>query len=150
MLESIFTLKAWFIKILALFLVFFEPAQQTAYLLLFLIFMDATTSLWLKIRGKENINVKSFLSKVMQDVTLFFIFLLSIHYFQVAFLQETFTAFKLLASIPIFALLSQIIVNIEKLTGLAIATKTTEILNSMFQSLSAKIITKKDDEKPTL
>lgn len=128
-----------------LFIVFFEPASGVVFLLLFLIVVDAITTLWIKIRNKEKINVKSFLMKLMQDITLFFIYILTIHYFQLAYLQETFTAFRLLAGIPIIALLSQIIVNIEGLTGIAIATKAKEQLNSMFSSMFRKVVLDKDE-----
>ncbi|MBE9598734.1 hypothetical protein [Pedobacter sp. MC2016-24] len=141
-IEHLFSLKLWVIKIVMLFIVFFEPASGVAFLLLFLIVVDAITTLWIKIRNKEKINVKSFLMKLMQDITLFFIYILTIHYFQVAYLQETFTAFRLLAGIPIIALVSGIIINIEALTGVQIATKAKEILNSIFSSLAKKAVSK--------
>ncbi|SDJ96538.1 hypothetical protein SAMN04487898_105169 [Pedobacter sp. ok626] len=145
MLDQFFSLKLWFFKLLTLFLVFFEPAKESALLLLFLIVVDAATGIWIKIKSSEKINVKSFLMKVMQDVTLFFIYILTIHYFQVSYLKETFTAFKLLAGIPIIALLSQIIVNVESLTGVQIATKAKNMLNDIFNALTKKAIPKSDD-----
>lgn len=138
LIENFFTLKLWFLKLVMLFVVWFEPAKESAFLLLFLILTDGITSIWVKIKNKEKINVKSFLKKNMQDITLFFLYILTIHYFQVSYLKETFTAFKLLAGIPIIALLSQIIVNIESLTGIQIATKAKDILNQVFNSLIKK------------
>jgi len=83
----------------------------------------------------------------MQDITLFFLYILTIHYFQVSYLKETFTAFKLLAGIPIIALLSQTIVNIESLTGIAIATKAKEVLNQIFNALTNKSGVKPDEKE---
>jgi|GEM_PF-1141977 hypothetical protein len=147
MLEHFFSLKLWFLKLLTLFFVFFEPATESAFLLLFLIIVDAITSIWIKIKGSEKINVKTFLIKLMQDITLFFLYILTIHYFQVSFLKQTFFAFQLLASIPIIALLSQIIVNIESLTGIAIATKAKEVLNSVFNAITKKSGIKSDEKE---
>lgn len=124
----------------------YPPAKESAFLLLFLIICDACTTLWVKLKLKERINVKTFLMKVMQDITLFFIYILTIHYFQIAYLKETFTAFKLLAGIPIVALLSQIIVNIEALTGIQIATKAKDMLNNIFNSLVKKGIRRDESE----
>lgn len=146
MLDHFFSLKLWFLKLLTLFLVFFEPAKESALLLLFLIVVDAITSIWIKLKVNEKINVKGFCIKLMQDITLFFIYILTIHYFQVSYLKETFTAFKLLAGIPIIALLSQIIVNVEVLTGIQIATKAKSMLNDMFNSMTKKGIPKSDGE----
>jgi hypothetical protein len=145
MLEHFFNLKLWFIKLLMVFIIWFEPAKESAFLLLFLIICDGFTTLWVKLKLKERFNLKSFLTKIMQDVTLFFLYILTIHYFQVSYLKETFTAFKLLAGIPIVALLSQIIVNIESLTGIQIATKAKNILNDIFTSLTKKAIPKENE-----
>lgn len=147
LIENFFTLKLWFLKLVMLFVVWFEPAKESAFLLLFLIVTDGITSIWLKIKNKEKINVKTFLKKNMQDITLFFLYILTIHYFQVSYLKETFTAFKLLAGIPIIALLSQIIVNIESLTGIQIATKAKDILNQVFNSLTKRTIPQDEVEK---
>lgn len=151
MINQLFNLKLWVLKLIAIFIIFFEPAKESALLLLFLIVVDAITTVWIKIRNAEKINVKSFLKKCMQDITLFFLYILTIHYFQIAYLKETFTAFKLLAGIPIIALLSQIIVNIESLTGIKIATKAKEILNNIFNGLTKKSIMEEsdDDNKPS-
>ncbi len=147
LIENFFTLKLWFLKLVMLFVVWFEPAKESAFLLLFLILTDGITSIWVRIKNKEKINVKSFLKKNMQDITLFFLYILTIHYFQVSYLKETFTAFKLLAGIPIIALLSQTIVNIESLTGIAIATKAKEVLNQIFNALTNKSGVKPDEKE---
>ncbi|WP_449435038.1 hypothetical protein [Pedobacter steynii] len=149
LIENFFTLKLWVFKVIMLFVVWFEPAKESAFLLLFLLVTDAITTLWVKLKAKEKINVKSFLKKNMQDITLFFLYILTIHYFQVSYLKETFTAFKLLAGIPIIALLSQIIVNIESLTGIQIATKAKDVLNQVFNSLTKKSVGKDEvNENP--
>lgn len=141
-LEHLFSFKLWFLKLLTLFFIFFEPAKESALLLLFLIVVDALTHIWIQINSKQKINVKRFCIKLMQDITLFFIYILTIHYFQVSYLKETFTVFRLLAGIPIIALLSQIIVNIETLTGIKIASKAKNILNDLFSSMTKKSLPK--------
>jgi len=70
----------------------------------------------------------------------------TIHYFQISYLKTTeLTVFKLLSGIPIIALLSQIIVNIESLTGIQIATRAKEVLNGIFNAITKKSGIKPDE-----
>ncbi|WP_432714796.1 hypothetical protein [Pedobacter sp.] len=138
-LSNLLSLKLWFLKIIGLFLIWVEPARQITGLLIFLIVVDAITTIWLKIDRNERINLKEFLIKQIKDVTLFLLYILTIHYFQVAYLGETMGVFKILAGIPIIALLSGIVENIESLTGLSVATKFKEIVTGIFGKLNDKV-----------
>lgn len=75
------------------------------------------------------------------------IYILSIHYFQVSYLKETFAIFNVLAGIPIIACLVGIIENVEKLTGISVATEAKSILTQLFEMIRAKTLPKKDDEE---
>lgn len=138
MLDNLFSLKMWFLKLIGLFLIWFEPAKDSALLLVFLIIVDGITDVWVKVEAKEKINIKSFLMKQIKDLTAFMIYILSIHYFQVSYLKETFIIFNVLAGIPIIACLVGIIENVEKLTGISVATKAKKVLNSLFEAISKK------------
>lgn len=145
-LSNLTTLKLWFIKIVGLLIIWFEPARDVTGLLLFLIAMDAVTSFWLKKDRGERIVIKEFLMKLIKEVTLFLLYILTIHYFQVAYLGETMGVFKLLAGIPIIALLCGIVENIEALTGLSIATQFKFIVTGIFDKMKNKV-TARDDEQ---
>lgn len=138
-LSNLTTLKLWFVKIVGLLIIWFEPARDVTGLLLFLIAVDAITSFWLKKDRGERIISKEFLMKLTKEVMLFLLYILTIHYFQVAYLGETMGVFKLLAGIPIIALLSGIVENIEALTGLSIATQFKSIVTGLFQRLNSKV-----------
>lgn len=144
MMDNFFSLKMWFLKLMGLFLVWFEPAKDSALLLIFLIIVDGITDIWVKLEAKEKINVKAYLIKQIKDLTAFMIYILSIHYFQVSYLKETFVIFNILAGIPIIAVLVGVIENVEKLTGISVATKAKALLNSLFEALSKKGV--KSDE----
>lgn len=138
MFANFFSFKSWFLKLMGLFLIWFEPAKDSALLLIFLIIVDGITDIWVKIEAKEKINVKNYLIKQIKDLTAFMIYILSIHYFQVSYLKETFVIFNILAGIPIIAVLVGVIENVEKLTGISVATKAKALLNSLFESISKK------------
>lgn len=144
MMDNFFSLKMWFLKLMGLFLVWFEPAKDSALLLIFLIIVDGITDIWVKLEAKEKINVKAYLIKQIKDLTAFMIYILSIHYFQVSYLKETFIIFNILAGIPIIAVLVGVIENVEKLTGISVATKAKALLNSLFEAISKKGV--KSDE----
>lgn len=147
MWEQVISLKYWFLKLVGLFVLWFEPAKDSALLLIFLIIVDGVTSIWVKLEAKEKINFKQFLIRQIKDLTAFMIYILSIHYFQVSYLKETFTIFNVLAGIPIIACLVGIIENVEKITHISVATKAKALLTSLFDSISSKAITKKDDDE---
>lgn len=138
------TFKLWVLKILALFWIWFEPAKEMSTLLIVLILVDAVTDVWVKIEAKEKVNIKEFLKKQIKDITLFLLYILVIHYFQSAYLKEDLAIFKVMVGIPLIAVLSGVIENIEKLTGISVATKAKELLASVFGKLSDKV-TKKDE-----
>jgi len=138
-LSNLFTLKLWFLKIVGLLLIWLEPARQVTGLLIFLVVVDAITTYWVKMSRNERVNLKEFLIKEIKDLTLFLLYILTIHYFQVAYLGETMAVFKLLAGIPIIALLSGVVENIESLTGISVATKFKEIITGIFGKLNDKV-----------
>ena len=144
MLEQLFSFKLWFLKLLGLFILWFEPAKDSALLLIFLIIVDGITTLWVKIEGGEKVRLKEFLIKQVKDLTAFMIYILSIHYFQVSYLKETFVVFNLLAGIPIIACLIQIVENVEKLTGISVATKAKSVLLQLLDAIGAKALPKKE------
>jgi hypothetical protein len=145
-IELFTTAKFWFIKLLGLFLVWFEPARELSTMLIVLIVIDAITDLWVKIDAKEKINIKEFLLKQIKDITLMLIYILVIHYFQQGYLKETIAVFKLMVGIPLLAVIFGIIDNIEKLSGIPIGAKAKELLSSIFGKLTDKVTEKKDDE----
>lgn len=138
MFTNFFSFKSWFLKLIGLFFVWFEPAKDSALLLIFLIIVDGITDIWAKIEAKQKINFKDYLIKQIKDLTAFMIYILSIHYFQVSYLKETFVIFNVLAGIPIIACLVGIIENVENITGISVATKAKKILNSLLESISKK------------
>lgn len=145
MFDDLFSLKMWFLKLVGLFLIWFEPAKDSALLLVFLIIVDGITDVWVKLEAKEKFNFKAYLIKQIKDLTAFMIYILSIHYFQVSYLKETFVIFNILAGIPIIAVLVGVIENVEKLTGISVATKAKKILNSLFDAISKKSDIKSED-----
>jgi len=146
MLQQLFSFKLWLIKLIGLFVLWFEPARDSALLLIFLIIVDAVTDVWVKLEAKEQINIKDYLIKLIKDLTAFLIYILSIHYFQVSYLKETFAIFNVLAGIPIIACLVGIIENVEKITGISVATKAKNILTQLFDLISTKALPKKDED----
>lgn len=147
MWSELINLKYWFLKLLGLFLIWFEPAKEGALILIFLIVVDAILDVWVKIESKQKISLKAILMKEIKDITVMLMYVLVIHYFQVAFLKETFAVFKLMLAIPVFALVSGIATSAEKLTGIPIMAKVNELLSSIFNAMSSKITVKKDEEK---
>ena len=147
MMEQLISFKFWVLKLIALFFLWFEPAKSSALLLIFLIIVDAITDVWVKVEAKEKINLKAYLIKLVKDLTAFLIYILSIHYFQVSYLKETFAIFNVMAGIPIIACLVGIIENVEKLTGISVATKAKAILTQLFDLISTKAMPKNDDNE---
>lgn len=144
-MDNLISLKYWFIKIVTFFVIWFEPAKELSILLIVLIIIDAVTDVWVAIEAKQKINIKTTLKKVIKDVTLFLLYILVIHYFQTSYLKEDLPIFKVMVGIPLLAVLSGIIENIEKLTGISVATKAKELLTSIFGKLSDKVTEKKED-----
>ena len=147
MYDQLISFKFWVLKLITLFVLWFEPARDSALLLIFLIIVDAVTDVWVKIEAREKINIKDYLIKLIKDLTAFLIYILSIHYFQVSYLKETFAIFNVMAGIPIIACLVGIIENVEKLTGISVATKAKAILTQLFDLISTKAMPKNDDSE---
>jgi hypothetical protein len=142
--NALFSLKSWLLKVLALFMVWFEPAKELALMLVVFVLIDAVLDVWVKIDKKIKIVWKAFLIKQIRDITLFLLYILVIHYFQVSYLKEEMMVFKLLVGIPLVALLSGIVTNIETLTGITVATQVKELLTSIIAGLKNKAIKKED------
>ena len=142
--NALFSLKSWFLKIVALFMVWFEPAKELSIMLIVFVLIDAALDVWVKLDKRVKIIWKAFLIKQMRDITLFLIYILVIHYFQVSYLKEEMMVFKLLVGIPLVALLSGIVTNIEALTGIQVATQVKEVLVSIFSALKNKAIKKEE------
>jgi len=139
-ITSLFTtLKLWFLQIVGIFLIWFEPARELAIMLVVFVIIDAILDVWVCIDKKEKINFKAFLIKQIKDVTLFLIYILVIHYFQTSYLKEDLAIFKLMVGIPLVALFSGIVENIEHLTGIKVATQAKEIVSNVFGTLKSKI-----------
>jgi len=147
MYDQLISFKFWVLKLITLFVLWFEPARDSALLLIFLIIVDAVTDVWVKLEANEKINIKDYLIKLIKDLTAFLIYILSIHYFQVSYLKETFAIFNVMAGIPIIACLVGIIENVEKLTGISVATKAKAILTQLFDLISTKAMPKNDDNE---
>ncbi|RYY00393.1 hypothetical protein EON78_01295, partial [bacterium] len=80
--NALFSLKSWLLKIVALFMVWFEPAKELSIMLVVFVLIDAALDVWVKLDKKIKIVWKAFLIKQMRDITLFLIYILVIHYFQ--------------------------------------------------------------------
>ena len=145
LIEFFFSAKFWFLKLLGVFLIWVEPAKELSIMLIVFVIIDAITDLWVAIDRKEKIFIKEFLIKRIKDITLFLLYILTIHYFQISYLKEEFAIFKVMAGIPLIALLSGIVENIESLTGIKVATQVKELLGSIFNNLKDKAIGKKED-----
>lgn len=137
--------KVWLLQLIGLFIIWFEPARELAIMLVVFVLVDAVLDIWVAVDKQEKMNFKAFLTKKIKDITLFLIYILVIHYFQTSYLKEDLTIFKLMVGIPLVALFSGIVENIEHLTGIKVATQTKEVLTNVFGKLSQKIIDKKDD-----
>lgn len=142
--NALFSLKSWFLKVVALFMVWFEPAKELAVMLIVFVLVDAVLDVWVKIDKKVKIVWKAFLIKQIRDITLFLLYILVIHYFQVSYLKEEMMVFKLLVGIPLVALLTGIVTNIEALTGIKVATQIKEVLDNILGALKSKAIKKED------
>jgi len=142
--DFFFSAKLWFLKLIGLFLVWFEPARELSLMLIIFVVIDGLLDVWVAIDSKQKLNFKEFLIKKIKDVTLFLVYILVIHYFQVSYLKEELAVFKVMVGIPLIALLSGIVENIESLTGIKVATEVKELLSSIFSKLKDKA-TKKDE-----
>jgi phage-related holin len=147
MLESLFNLKMWFLKLVTMFFIWFQPAKESALLLIFLIIVDGLTDIWVKLEAKEKFSLKALLVKQIKDLSAFLIYILSIYYFQVAYLKQTFMIFNILAGIPIIACLVGIIENVEKITGISVASKAKAVIMNVFDALTLKATGKKESEE---
>lgn len=131
-------LKYWFFKILALVTVWFAPAAATAYFLLLLISIDTVTGIIKSKNAGEDFSFKKLLVPFMKKFSGYAFFLITAHAFQVDFLMNDFHLFKWLMYIPVVTEITSISSNIEAYTGIKIATKVKEILNSVLSKAGSK------------
>ncbi len=129
-------LKYWFLKVLALLGVWFAPAVTTAYFLLLLISIDTVTGIIKSKSSGIEFSFKKLLVPFMKKFSGYAFFLITAHAFQVDFLMDDFHLFKWLMYIPVVTEITSISSNIESYTGIKIATKVKEVLNSLFSKFS--------------
>lgn len=122
----------WFFKVIALIALWFAPAEDTAYFLLLLISIDTITGIIKSKNAGIPFEFKRLLVPFMKKFSGYAFFLITAHAFQVQFIKNDFEVFKWLMYIPVITEITSISINIDAYTGIKIATKVKELLDTFF------------------
>jgi len=130
--------NSWFIKLIIFLFSWFMPSLEASLLLLGLVAIDFGTGVWASVNAGNRFSSKA-MQGTITKVGAYMIFIISIHSFQIHFVKtEDIDVFRLLIALPIIRELTSIIENVEKLTGVNMATQAKEILLGFFTKLKKK------------
>lgn len=104
--------QGWLFKLLTIAFIWFAPAMESFFLLMFLVVGDTVTGIFKAIKNGETYTSKG-LVPTIKKLGLYALLTVVFHSLQVNHLKDTIQAFNVLMSIPIIREVTSIAENIE-------------------------------------